>query len=556
MKRKTAIILLLALLLVTPFLANNAFAQERPGAVETLLQVFVENFGFLLNPQDANVVLYIKVLMALVIILPLFAILSLIFKGHRGVAGVVSFALGMLSIMFIPNETVLTIATTYSGIATVIFYALPIVAVFFLYKFIESTVEERYKTVAYIIEMAVMIFGFYYTVSFRDVIQKIPEFEDVLGGEWITYLLFVFGFFIVYAGYKIISRSGRGSSFISRISPFKGAGGGGIPSVTGGGTPAGPTPSDVQQSAGQATDKLNELRDALENFNRDFDTNMMYAERDFAQDATKLTDLQNAMEELSENIKNFGELWKTYEEYSTSPGAVQATINDYYDRVNSRQQDIQEKLDNISSVVNGIVESFENYDTVLRNVLSNSQSVKVSYDEIAEQMRKITQEINSIEKIIDQKLANLPQGENSSDAKRDLEKAKAEIMNSREQLKEGNELIQTQTDSLFQIEAKITNSVGKIENFKNKLKDNYDNLDKTLHDNFKQKNFDKAAEEVGKIGNSIGSMQDKFSVAVVFIDDVRKREKEILDTSEKLTSQIQELMIRITGIMENWKKTL
>src|SRR3989344_3105795 len=98
MNKKAAVILLLVFLLVTPFLAQTAHAQqEQLSPIKTILTFVADNFGFLLTEQfrqelasgQGEGFLFVKIMLAMLIIFPLFMALKLLMGDkHAGIAGV------------------------------------------------------------------------------------------------------------------------------------------------------------------------------------------------------------------------------------------------------------------------------------------------------------------------------------------------------------------------------------------------------------------------------------------------------------------------------------
>ncbi|MBW3022552.1 hypothetical protein KY308_00420 [Candidatus Woesearchaeota archaeon] len=252
MNKKALVILLLAVLIITPFLAHSAFSitqQEwESSPLGTVVKLFVDNFGFLLTDQFANelknkdtaALVYIKILLALLIIFPLFMVLKMMVGDkHRATAGVVAVVIAIISIILIPGEILLMLLETYKTAAIVGLFALPIGAIVLFYRFLHSTIEKKSRILGALVEIGGMILGLAFTQQFTAVIRQLESqssvMRQVISLQWIALLYGIFAVGLLFAIFKLVTyfRTHPEMTLGMRVFGKKG------PEMTGGGTSQG-----------------------------------------------------------------------------------------------------------------------------------------------------------------------------------------------------------------------------------------------------------------------------------------------------------------------------
>ena len=285
MNKKKWLILLFIVLIVSPLLANSIYAATAtPGPFEQVLKTLMDNFGFMLRSsflkQDQDTVIaYVKVLLGIVLFLPLFFVLKKMFKNN-GIAGGLSVAISLMSMIFIPPEMIGTITKTYAIVAVLFFYVIPGLAIFFFFWFMKKTVEEWNELAGAVVEVGSMVGGIFMTRNFQKALEKLaanPEYANTLGNfiQNLSYIYVILGIGLVYGGYKILKAFGGvskakevGGSWLKRKGKgIGGDGGGGLPregsETIGQVTSAERSLADIKQSIDRSTANAKGIIDAI-----------------------------------------------------------------------------------------------------------------------------------------------------------------------------------------------------------------------------------------------------------------------------------------------------
>ncbi len=491
MNKKNWAIALFIVLLVSPLFANFAAAQAtsaQPGVIESVLLTFVQNFGFLLDPHNANMVLYTKVLFALIVILPIFYLLSFVFKGKsKAIPGIISFAIGMISIMAIPPSTIANLTATYSGIATVILYILPIAAIFAIYNFIDKTVEEKSKVGAIIAKIVVCAVGFYYTINARTVLSQAADFNKVLGTTWINWVLFIFAALLFFAAMALFGL-GKNNSWNPTNWGSRGDGGNGKPPKGGLGIPGIGNP--IQPTGGNAPpatepEKKN-IAKALGDFldaQQKLSTSLRELNAIGSQEPAHMAELQKWLQKFSESIGPLKAVCVATKNYALLASAASAEEMMHLENMKKNRDDA---LVEVQTILNKITEQFTAIDNLenekivnITNEKENTANIINDINQLAAYFSKIRESLSRKEadyNRLRQQLIDLGPTKEGTPEKNIVQKEFDELVKILEPVKEAKEeadILVTQIIQLKQnfniIDVEITKKIAGIENFKNEL---------------------------------------------------------------------------------------
>ena len=370
-KKETLIfsIVLVALIVLPAF----AHAQEK-GPVQVLLDTLIQNFGFLLNPETANIVFYAKILFSLIIILPLYLLFSLgLGPKRKGIAGVLAFAIGMIAMMAIPNEVIKNLISIYSTISIIVFYILPIVGFFILYKIIENVAEEKFKSVAYVIEIIIAIAGYYYTGKINQYLSKMPDFQNLLGSTWISYVEVLFIIMALVTFYRLLVGS-RSTAWKERHPTLSRP----ISSFFQGGGKA-PSPEAEQQAEQQATaqevaaaaSEQNKINERLNNLSASMQA-IPQTEQKELQDEANLINLLNGILPAVNDLTLLADI--TSAEGITKVQQFIETIRGKLGSVSASLGEIKTNCENGANIIKQSFNQIEGISSSLNNELATFQA--------------------------------------------------------------------------------------------------------------------------------------------------------------------------------------
>jgi len=360
MNKKIIGVILFAFLMASPFFSHQAVAQEaNQGALQSVLKIFVDNFGFLFRAnffQESNQpFIYLKVLISLVLILPLLFILRKLFgEKNKVISGIMAVVIGLFSVMFIPNQIIAQIGTTYGGVTIAFLFLLPALAVIFFFWFMKKTVESWSETAAAALELITMAAGLGFTVNFQLTIKNLANQYPLLGSftQNMAYLYAIFGIGLLIALVKLFGGWGRvsdlGSRTLGRMRGTGGAGGGGtMPTInmTAGGTPTAPVISNAETQ--RASQIMSDIGRADENFLRNINTIKSLA----PEELQTLTGIRTALENVAEGIDATKAVYLsalTYKEAAIPNTEKTAGIERINQTLRQNSAQIQEQLNKIS----------------------------------------------------------------------------------------------------------------------------------------------------------------------------------------------------------------
>ena len=537
MNKKVWAILLLGILVVAPLFAYSVRAQIEPmSPLKTIIDLFAKNFGFLISEDfrlqisrgDADAIIYMKILLALLVILPLFYLFRKVFGDkNKGIAGILALVVGIMSVVLIPMKTVFMLASAYSAVATLLLFALPVIAVFFLYRFIKQAIPN--ETVSAILEILGAIIGLWFTYGIQDALSELakeqPVISQVLDQGWVVMLIGVFcvmGFFGImklfthFGGHPetLLGRrlGGTYSRLGGRGGELGGVGAGGpvsLPTTPGAG--GGEAGAAAAATVTEAERRLADVEQRITQLDQALAANLQQAGQFLSEETEMLPKLKQALSELSESIKNLGGLYNSAREYAGAAGALPQRVQEYNDRITNKKQEVQGKL---NDALKGIEapSRLEDFSNSLKGIRSAAfpieeglKSIKNEIDSLKALAAALTKinldKIDELEKIA--KESNV----DNSGAIGDLNNKIDQTNGVKETITQASDMFNMQ-DMLFKdLITKITRCEESIEKFKSDVTNNKKELTNAIENQFNKGEFDNAVKSVNGIGEKVGGMQ-------------------------------------------------
>lgn len=405
---KKLIIILLALLILSPLFVHTVAAQassSSSGPIKTVLDLFVNNFGFLFEKgflQGANAVVYLKMMFGLIIVLPLFMIVKGISK-NKGVAVAISLAIGIISMVAIPDKIILNLVNVYGSVSTLILYALPLGSIYFLYRYGESLAKNAggpYKAAIYIVELVMLIFAMRYSINFEYAVSEAVQGQglDLLmqHAQRITgWIQLIVGFAILGVVWKILGTFGggkRAQSWVKGKTTDKIFGRGssegegkGIPGLgKDSGSDDGPSSkdtADLTRIVGDVTRLETEIRVHIKDIRAVS-----------SKTGADLSDIRTAFENLSHTFMKTGKVYKNWQAYSSS-GVRNVAV----------EQDLNNKWQVLSTEINDIWTDLQNKLSNLQGVTDQETKLVASNNALKDNLTKDITSMNALISSLDKK---------------------------------------------------------------------------------------------------------------------------------------------------------
>ena len=522
MNKKLIVILLLAFLLVTPFLAKAAIAQqagEQLSPIKTILTFVADNFGFLLTEQfrqelasgQGEGFLFVKIMLAMLIIFPLFMALKLLMGDkHAGIAGVVSVVVGLISIMFIPATSVITIAATYGTVATIFFYALPIGVVYFFYRLIHSTVEKKSKALAAFVELTGMIIGIGFTQQVTKALNELSKqnsmFATLIDRQWIMLLYAVFGVGALLAVYKLwkYGKENPESTLGRRI---WGRG----PSI---GPGAGGEMASLRPELQLKGSEIIKIEEDIDRWNREF-SDATQALRQSEAELNTLSGMQKALTSLSDAIDVLRSMDVSIAAYHAAfvPAEEKAA------KLDQMQKNLEAKTAEVSGYWDSVSKGFSE--------ISNEEFRKI---DSLKQMEGKTGNIERLEYL----RGDLTESVKMFDAMIKVNNEKLASLNPQSE--------KSEIESLGKANARFTKEISEINDIKAIINDNLNKTQSMFNDiRTAHKNIETFKNSMDSYSSEVESSLEALKKTGVTEDDFKKSSAYILSVAGKMTKAAEEL---------------
>jgi hypothetical protein len=550
MNKKLTVILLLASLILAPIFANMTFAADAtaPGPLQTVLKLFVDNLGFLFTKEFKDnlmqgkneAVLYMSVLFAMLLILPLFYLFKMVFgEKNKGMAGILALVIGLVSIMVIPTSAILRLAITYGSVATVILYLLPVGAVYFIYQFIKKNVESKSKMAGYLLEFGSMVLGVAYTAQVNKYFKELAKdpavgsvVSQLVNSQWLYFLGGVFVLFALFALYKLVTY-GRSSTDIGR-KIFGGERGGGIGGGAGGGrippTPAppagggGPSLTDAERVLGIVASAESDFLGHVSNIKSLSDTELQQLSA-LATEIPKLADAIDALGTIGESYEKFAAA------YSPEPQRT-TTLTDLKNKFESKQTELRGYLEKVSGGLGAVRDAEKTKETEVNRIFDDATRAE-------DQIKMLDAEIqNGINQLDAAKVKNDQTISTTTDANavRELTKANDFIKKATDDLKvlqyrlRGENSIKTRIDNSFKTSKIVLQNIMRFEAVINNEIARLNSAISLITQPFNPKNFQNSSSNVRSIGTDIPARQKETTDNKNLMDQLGAAVQEIQNT--------------------------
>jgi len=579
MNKKIIVILLFGILLLSPLFASFAHAQAPMSPVKSVLKVIADNFGFLFTESfrrelvsgTGDAIIFVKILFAMIIILPLFYLLKLAFgEKSRGIAGIVSIIIGIISVMLIPGSTLLTLATTYGAVATIFLYALPVGAIFFFYKFIQNTIAKKSEALASFIELIAMILGVGFMTQIQATLMELAKENSVIAtlidNQWLALLYGVFGVGAFYALYKLITyyRAYPETLLGKRLWEGGGGGvglGGGISPVS----PAVAVTPPVITTAEEA--RVAQIMSDIERADREFLSNINTLKGLSTGELQTLEGIGSALEKVADAIDATKAVYLSaiaYKSAAIPDAEKRAGIERMNQNLRENSAKIQEQLQRVSDGFSKIlvseedkIKTLETYERVegekIRNDIKKLYAMIEEWKTIAKE--DIDKNTKAIETITNQLTKmEIPAGKTIADLTSELESLRktnesyAKLQAELDSLT--NSEVRKLDDSLTQLLRTIALTHSDIETFKKMINTDVDKINSSIQLITKEEpieqDFKNASSSIRAIANDeIPKMKlglEKNSEAInVLGGEINTIQQQIKNLSDRITQLIEKI---------------
>lgn len=568
MNKKKWLVLLFIVLIASPFLAHTVYAAEQTAPLKQVLTLFVDNFGFLLEEKTRTEMLsgagtgllYLRIMLGLLILLPLYALLKVPFKSQRGIAGAISVVVSLMAVILMPISTMIKIGTTYSGFFVIIFYLVPLIALFFLHRFIKSSVGN--ESVINVAEIVIGVVGILFTSQVQATLTQLTQEYSALGKTmdigWFAMIYVVLGIMIVWAFVRLIKGKDIQGIKGALSEPLWGGKGKG----SSGGWKGGSLPTESKDAVDTVTvteKNVTDIKNSIDRSTADAKAIISTISAASASEQnliektkTNLTALGNAVSSLGKALEeqaNYAKAGATAE----SVAEVGKAISDNGTQIKTKYGEIGPDLENIKKIhdteyqeVSVLLNEFVNSSDAGRKIellLNENQAVNVSVKKVSAKNKSVLAQLNNI-------LSNPSVDENfkNSSVRNDLmalQNFETRLETDLADISVHNNVCQKIKNDMNVLTSKSTD----IENVLTKFNPQIDGFKKDLQDKLvtpfggglSPQVISEAENAIQKIIKDLEDMQSKSTVVTGNLTIIKERVDEMKNLETDLDNYLREL---------------